>query len=349
MNYLVTGAAGFIGARTCEFLLDAGHHVVGIDNLNNYYDVKLKYHRLNQLKDRAAIRDTVIAPTGLQTNCKKENDLNNHSSFVFFKIDIEHKDALDVLFMHHKFDAVINLGARAGVRYSVENPYVYMMTNAQGTLHLLENMRQHKIKKMVLASTSSLYAGQPTPFSEELPVNTPISTYAASKKAAEVLCYGYHHLFDLDITILRYFTVFGPAGRPDMSIYRFIKWIDEGTPLEIFGDGSQCRDFTYVDDIARGTILGLKPLGYEVINLGGGRKPVTMNEVIAILERMLGKKAICVHKPFHKADINETAAAIGKAKRLLGWMAEVELETGLQRTVDWYLANKEWLNTLHFE
>jgi nucleoside-diphosphate-sugar epimerase len=269
--------------------------------------------------------------------------------FSFFKVDLEHKDALDVLFMHHKFDAVVNLGARAGVRYSVENPYVYMMTNAQGTLHLLENMRQHGIKKMVLASTSSLYAGQPTPFCEDLPVNTPISTYAASKKAAEVLAYGYHHLFDLDISVLRYFTVFGPAGRPDMSIYRFIKWIDEGTPLEIFGDGLQCRDFTYVDDIARGTILGLKPLGYEVINLGGGRTPVTMNAVIAMLERMLGKKAVCIHKPFHKADINETAAAIEKANRLLGWKAEVDLETGLQRTVDWYLANREWLKTLRFE
>jgi UDP-glucuronate 4-epimerase len=323
MNILVTGSAGFIGARTCELLLDAGHRVVGVDNLNDYYDVRLKQHRLDKLR--------------------KNTDFN------FFKVDLEHKDALDVLFMHHKFDAVINLGARAGVRYSVENPYVYMMTNAQGTLHLLENMRQHGIKKMVLASTSSLYAGQPTPFSEDLPVNTPISTYAASKKAAEVLAYGYHHLFDLDISILRYFTVYGPAGRPDMSIYRFIKWIDEGTPLEIFGDGSQCRDFTYVDDIARGTIMGLKPLGYEVINLGGGRIPVTMNAVITMLERMLGKKAVCVHKPFHKADINETAAAIEKAGRLLGWKAEVDLETGLQRTVDWYLKNREWLKTLRFE
>lgn len=323
MNYLVTGAAGFIGSRTCDLLLKGGHQVLGIDNLNDYYDVRLKIHRLEQLK--------------------------SHAGFSFYKVDIEHKDALDVLFMHHQFDAVINLGARAGVRYSVENPYVYMMTNAQGTLHLLENMRQHGIRKMVLASTSSLYAGQPTPFREDLPVNTPISTYAASKKAAEVLAYGYHHLFDLDISVLRYFTVFGPAGRPDMSIYRFIKWIDEGTPLEIFGDGSQCRDFTYVDDIVRGTILGIKPLGYEVINLGGGRTPVTMNAVIGMLERMLNKKAVCIHKPFHKADINETAAAIEKANKLLGWTAEVDLETGLQRTVDWYLANREWLKTLRFD
>lgn len=319
-KYLLTGAAGFIGSRTAHRLLDEGHAVVGIDNLNDYYDPRLKIHRLQALQNRP--------------------------NFAFYRLDIEHKDALDVLFMHHRFDAVINLGARAGVRYSVENPYVYMMTNAQGTLNLLENMREHGVKKMVLASTSSLYAGQPTPFHEELPVNTPISTYAASKKAAEMLCYGHHHLFDLDISIVRYFTVYGPAGRPDMSIFRFIRWIDDGTPLEIFGDGTQCRDFTYVDDIARGTILALKPLGYEVINLGGGRRPVSLNEVIATLERLLGKTARRVHRPFHKADINETAADIRKADRLLGWRPETDVEEGLRRTVEWYLAEREWVRTL---
>lgn len=317
MKYLVTGAAGFIGAKVAEQLLDEGCEIVGIDNMNTYYDVRLKQHRLAGLTPR--------------------------KGFSFYRIDIEHKDALDVLFMHHRFDAVINLAARAGVRYSVENPYVYMMTNAQGTLHLLEDMREHGVRKMVLASTSSLYAGQPTPFSEDLPVNTPISTYAASKKAAEVLCYGYHHLFDLDISVLRYFTVFGPAGRPDMSIFRFIKWIDEGQPLEIFGDGSQCRDFTYVDDIARGTVMALKPLGYEIVNLGGGREPTTLNDVIAALEHLLGKTVRRNYRPFHKADINETAANIGKAERCLGWRPETGLAEGLRRTVEWYRANREWL------
>lgn len=320
MKYLLTGAAGFIGAKTAEFLLDAGHEVVGIDNLNDYYDVKLKRHRLARLQACPA--------------------------FSFFCVDIEHKDALDVLFMHHRFDAVINLAARAGVRYSVTNPYVYMMTNAQGTLHLLENMREHGVAKMVLASTSSLYAGQPVPFSEDLPVNTPISTYAASKKAAEMLCHSFAHLFDLDITILRYFTVYGPAGRPDMSIFRFMKWIDEGTPLEIFGDGSQCRDFTYVDDIARGTILALKPIGYDIINLGGGRRPVTLNEVIATIEELLGKKATRIEKPFHKADINETAADIRKAKDLLDWAPETDVREGLERTVRWYVDNRKWIRDL---
>jgi nucleoside-diphosphate-sugar epimerase len=158
-----------------------------------------------------------------------------------------------------------------------------------------------------------------------------------------MLCHSYHHLFDLDISILRYFTVYGPAGRPDMCMFRFIKWIDEGTELEIFGDGSQCRDFTFVEDIARGTILGLKPLGYEVINLGGGRAPTTINEVIAGIERRLGKKAKCRYMPFHKADISETRADISKAGRLLGWTPEVDLEEGITRTVDWYVANRSWV------
>jgi nucleoside-diphosphate-sugar epimerase len=317
MKYLVTGAAGFIASRVAHQLLAQGHEVVGIDNLNDYYDVRIKRHRLEDLKGRPG--------------------------FSFQPLDIEDRTALEALFGNHRFDAILNLAARAGVRYSVENPYVYLTTNGTGTLNLLELMRHRGVKKLVLASTSSLYAGQPMPFHEELPVNTPISTYAATKKAAEMLCHSYHHLFDLDISILRYFTVYGPAGRPDMCMFRFIKWIDEGTELEIFGDGSQCRDFTFVEDIARGTILGLKPLGYEVINLGGGRAPTTINEVIAGIEQRLGKKAKCRYMPFHKADISETRADISKAGRLLGWTPEVDLEEGITRTVDWYVANRSWV------
>ena len=317
MNYLVTGAAGFIASRVAHQLLDQGHEVVGLDNLNDYYDVRIKRHRLEALKGR--------------------------SGFTFQPLDIEDRAALEPLFRANKFDAILNLAARAGVRYSVENPYVYLSTNATGTLNLLELMRHRGVRKMVLASTSSLYAGQPMPFHEELPVNTPISTYAATKKAAEMLCHSYHHLFDLDISIVRYFTVYGPAGRPDMCMFRFIKWIDEGTELEIFGDGSQCRDFTFVEDVARGSILALKPLGYEVVNIGGGKAPTTINEVIAGIERRLGKKAKCRYMPFHKADISETRADISKAARLLGWTPEVDLEEGITRTVDWYVANRSWV------
>jgi nucleoside-diphosphate-sugar epimerase len=225
----------------------------------------------------------------------------------------------------------------------MENPHVYMTTNAHGTLNLLEAMRACNVRKMVLASTSSLYAGQQMPFTEELAVNTPISPYAASKKAAEVMAYSYHYLYGLDVTVVRYFTVYGPGGRPDMSIFRFIKWIDEGTPIELFGDGTQSRDFTFVDDIAKGTVAALTGSGYEIINLGGGQNPFSMNYVIGKLEEYLGKKAAIDYKAFHKADIKETWANISKAGKLLGWKPEVGLDEGLRRTVEWYLENRQWL------
>jgi len=204
-------------------------------------------------------------------------------------------------------------------------------------------MREHGVKKMVLASTSSLYAGLPMPFTEELPVNTPISPYAASKKAAEVMAYTYHYLYGTDVTVVRYFTVYGPAGRPDMSPFRFIKWIDEGTPIELFGDGSQARDFTYVDDIADGTVRALKEVGYEIINLGGGKNPITITAMIGMMEERLGKKAVIDHKPFHKADMMETWADITKAGRILGWEPKISFDEGIRRTVAWHMENREWL------
>jgi len=293
MKILLTGAAGFIGWKTAQKLLDEGHTVIGVDNLNNYYDPRIKQWRLKTLKVR--------------------------NNFIFHNADIENFEALKLLFeIYEPIDAIINLAARAGVRYSMENPFVYFTTNANGTLNLLELAKTYGIKKFVLASTSSLYAGQPMPFKEELPVNTPISPYAASKKAAEVTCYTYHYLYGLDVSIVRYFTVYGPAGRPDMSIFRFIYKIMKGQPIEVFGDGSQSRDFTYVDDIADGTVRALKPLGYEIINLGGN-KPYKLKEVIQIIEELLGKKAKIDYKPFHKADLKATWADITKAKRFLDW------------------------------
>ncbi len=317
---LVTGAAGFIAARTARFLLDQGYRVVGVDNLNDYYDVRLKQHRLEALQ--------------------------RHEDFTFYEQDIEDVGFMDSLFRERSFSTVINLAARAGVRYSMENPYVYMSTNAQGTLNLLQAMKSHGVDKMVLASTSSLYAGQEMPFGEELAVNTPISPYAASKKAAEVMAYSYHYLYGLDISVVRYFTVYGPAGRPDMSVFRFIKWIDEGTPVRLFGDGTQSRDFTYVDDIARGTIKAMKRLGYEIINLGGGNKPKSINTIINIIEQALGKEAIVKNKPFHKADLMTTWADIRKARRLLDWEPEIEVEEGLRKTIDWYLESKDWIRDI---
>lgn len=313
---LVTGVAGFIANRVAEFLLQQGVEVVGIDNLNDYYDVRLKEYRLRQLEGK--------------------------KGFAFLKMDIEDRGALKQLFDQHSFDVVFNLAARAGVRYSMENPQVYMTTNAMGSLNLLEEMKRKNIKKFVLASTSSLYAGQKMPFTEDLAVNTPISPYAASKKAAEVMAYSYHYLYGMDVSVVRYFTVFGPAGRPDMSIFRFIQWIDQGQRLEVFGDGAQSRDFTFVEDIARGTILAAREVGFEVINLGGGQNPISLNTVIAGIEKRLNKKAVIDHRVFHKADIKETWADISKAKRILGWEPQINFEQGLDKTLQWYQDNHSW-------
>ena len=354
MRYLVTGAAGFIAARTCELLLEAGHEVVGVDNLNDYYDVRLKDWRLSRLLGANARplgsdphKSVYSADGRLVSQPANTASPANTAKFTFLPLDIEDLAALDRLFAEFTFDAVLNLAARAGVRYSMENPHVYLTTNTHGTLNILECMRKHGVKKQVLASTSSLYAGCAMPFTEDLPVNTPLSPYAATKKGAELMSYSYHKLYGIDTTVCRYFTVFGPAGRPDMSIFRFIKWIEAGQPLELMGDGSQSRDFTYVDDIARGTIAATKPLGYEIINLGEGRNPITLQAVIAFIEKALGKKAMIDLKPFHIADIKETWADISKAERLLGWKPQVAPEAGFQKSVDWYLANKSWCSQVN--
>jgi len=317
---LLAGAAGFIGAKTAEFLLRDGHGVVGLDNMNDYYDVALKEYRLNSLK--------------------------KNKNFHFHRVDIEDCKALDGLFKGKAFDAVINLAARAGVRYSLADPRAYFMTNMMGTLNLLEMCKIHHIKKFVLASTSSLYAGQKMPFKESLPVNTPVSPYAASKKAAEMACYTYHFHYGIDVTVLRYFTVYGPAGRPDMSVFRFMKWIDEGLPIDVYGDGLQARDFTYVDDIAVGTIKALKKVNFEVINLGGGARPCTLNEMIKMIELSLGKKSRRKKFAFPKADIKSTWADISKARKVIGWEPTVGLKEGMHQTVLWYRENAAWLKNI---
>jgi nucleoside-diphosphate-sugar epimerase len=319
MKYLVTGCVGFIGSKICEKLLNRNNEVIGIDNLNDYYDVKLKFYRLELLK--------------------------RFKTFKFYKVDIENYQSLMEIFQKNKFDAVINEAARAGVRYSLENPFIYITTNVYGTLNILELCRKYNVPKFVLASTSSLYAGQPMPFKEDLPVNTPISPYAASKKSAEVIAYTYNYHYGIDVSVVRYFTVYGPAGRPDMSIFRFIKWIMEDRPIEFFGDGTQSRDFTYVDDIAEGTILALKPVGYEIINLGGNN-PHELTEIINLIEKYTGKEAKLVNKEFHKADIKATWADITKAKNILAWEPKVGIEDGIKRTIEWFLKNWGWLKNV---
>jgi len=323
-KYLVTGSAGFIASQVSKQLLDLGGHVVGVDNLNDYYDVRLKNWRLKQLKAHL-----------------------NGQNFTFASLDIEDQTKLSDLFQEEgPFDAILNLAARAGVRYSMENPHVYLSTNAVGTLNLLECMLAQGSKKIVLASTSSLYAGQKIPFTEDLAVNEPLSPYAASKKAAELMAYSYHKLYGIDVSVVRYFTVYGPAGRPDMSPYRFIKWITEGETIQLFGDGSQSRDFTYVNDIATGTVAAMQDVGYEIINLGGGRSPISLTTIISKLEVLIGRKAKIDYKPFHVADLMETWADITKAKNLLGWEPKTCLDIGLENTVHWYMDNRCWLNKL---
>jgi UDP-glucuronate 4-epimerase len=318
-NYLVTGCAGFIASKVTELLLSQGHEVTGIDNINNAYDPRLKHWRLDQIKGNAG--------------------------FTFHRLDICDGDRLKNVFSQG-FDAVINLAARAGVRQSVENPWVYFETNVTGTLNLLELCRKHEVGKFVLASTSSLYgANNSQPFQEDANTNGPLSPYAASKKAAEVLCYTYHYLYGIDITIPRYFTVYGPAGRPDMSLFRFVQWISKGAPVTVFGDGQQSRDFTYVDDIARGTVAALKPVGYEVVNLGSNR-PAVLMDTIKTIEQMLEEKANIEFQPAHSADVMATWANISKAKSLLEWQPQTTLNQGIQNLVDWYQANESWAKNI---
>jgi nucleoside-diphosphate-sugar epimerase len=314
-HYLVTGAAGFIGSRVVELLLEEGHAVTAVDNLNDAYDVRLKRWRLDLLTGR--------------------------EGFHFHELDIEDLGATRRLF-NTPYTAVINLAARAGVRQSVTNPWVYFQTNVLGVLNLLELCRESGTQKFVLSSTSSVYGDTAqVPFREDAATDAPLSPYAASKKSAEALAYTYHHLHGIDVSVLRYFTVYGPAGRPDMSLFRFVQRITEGRTITVYGDGRQSRDFTFVDDIARGTVAALRPLGFEVVNLGSD-SPVTVNEAVSLVEELTEQTAKVNHEPMHPADVGATWADITKAGSLLEWRPETGLRDGVMRLIDWYRSNREW-------
>lgn len=316
----MTGCAGFIASHVVDQLLAAGHDVVGVDDLNDAYDPRLKEWRLANLARRPR--------------------------FSFVRADIVDRSALDAIFRGPRFDAIFNLAARAGVRQSLLDPWPYVATNITGTLNLIEQARRHDVRRFVLASTSSLYGLNERPFLETSNTDAPLSPYAATKKGAEALVAAHARAYGIASSVVRYFTVYGPAGRPDMSIFRLIRWIAEGDPVVLYGDGSQERDFTYVTDIARGTILaGEHAHGHEVFNLGNDA-PARLIDVLHAIEAQLDRKANLAWRPPHPADVPATWANIEKARRVLGWSPRVPLEQGLQETVDWYLKNREWARQL---
>ena len=324
MNILLTGCAGFIGAQVASLLLDGGHEVVGVDALYASHASRLQEWRLENL----------IGTCG----------------FTFHRVDIRDIEATRRVFsgcgQAGRIATVINLGALAGVRRSVEAPRSYYEVNVFGTLNLLELCREFGVGRFILASTSSVYRAEVDgPVREDAESSRPLSPYAASKKAAETLLHSYHHLHGIDAVALRYFTVYGPAGRPDMSVFRFIRAVAEGEPITVYGDGTQQRDFTYVDDIARGTVAALGVTGYETINLGYG-SPVVLNDVIGLIEEAVGEKAIIEYQERHAADPLMTWADISHARQVMGWTPAVGIEEGIHCTVDWYVANREWARDL---
>ncbi|RLE44906.1 epimerase [Candidatus Woesearchaeota archaeon] len=308
---LVTGGAGFIGSHVCDKLLQLGKKVICIDNLNPYY-----------------------SPIRKIKNIKHNFDNPN---FVFYNVDIQDKDQLEEIFKKHKIDKICHLAARAGVRPSIEKPLWYRDTNVTGTLNLLELAKEFKVHNFIFASSSSVYGkNKKIPFSETDNVDYPISPYAASKKACELFCYTYSHLVDLNVTCLRFFTVYGPRGRPDMAPYLFTKRIMKGLPIKKFGDGTSKRDYTYISDIVDGVMAALeRPFKFEIINLGNN-KPVELNHFISVIEGHLGKKAIIEEHPMPAGDVPITFADTSKAKGLLDYEPKVSIEEGMKRFIEWF-------------
>jgi len=313
---LVTGAAGFIGSSLADKLLCCGHEVIGIDNFDNYYSSKLK-----------------------QENLKKALIDPNYS---FYNASIENIDELDKIFSDNKIDKIVHLAAKVGVRASIENPLSYIQTNIIGTANILEMMKKHNIKHMSIASSSSVYGNNSAnQFSENLNIGKPISLYAATKAADEQLCYTYHHLYNLNIYILRFFTVYGPRQRPDLAINKFTDNIIHNKPIDMYGDGKTLRDYTYIDDIVNGIIASLSynKTGYEIFNLGGGN-PITLKEMITTIETATGKKAKINQLPMQQGDVDKTISDISKAERSLGYKPKTPFKEGIKKFVAW--KNKQY-------
>ena len=328
-SILVTGAAGFIGSHVARRLLDRGETVVGVDNLNPYYDPSLKEARLERLR--------------------------RNERFRFERIDVADREAMQQLFSHHRPFRVVHLAAQAGVRYSLENPGAYTDSNVTGFLHVLEGCRHHAVDHLVFASTSSVYgANTRQPFSEHQNVDHPVSLYAATKKANEVMAHAYAHLFGIHATGLRFFTVYGPWGRPDMALFKFTRGILAGEPIPVFNEGQMIRDFTYVDDIVEGVVRVLdRPASpdpawdgddpdpatssapYRIYNIGNNQ-PVLLLDCIAILEECLGRKAEMQFLPVQPGDVLSTMADVSELEKAVGFRPSTPLRTGIARFVEWY-------------
>jgi len=312
VNFLVTGGAGFIGSHICERLLLSGHAVWTLDDLNDFYDPQMKRDNLRALQSLA-------------------------NPFEFVQGDLTDRAVVDQLFADVKFDQVIHLAARAGVRPSLEKPALYQRVNVEGTVNLLEAARLSGVKKLTLASSSSVYGvNSKMPFSETDSIFTAISPYAASKLACEALGHVYHHTYGLDIVMLRFFTVYGPRQRPDLAIRKFTKLISEGKPIPVYGDGSSARDHTYVSDIVDGVMACLdREFGYQIFNLGESQT-VTLGRLIELIENAVGKKAVIQRLPMQPGDVPVTFADISKARNQLGYAPKMKVEQGIPQFVEWF-------------
>lgn len=330
---LVTGAAGFIGYHLCEALLKQGHNVVGLDNINDYYDINLKFARLNQLG--ILEKDAEI----LNVFC---SSIIHDSKMQFVRMNLEDKTELPILFEQFNFDMVCNLAAQAGVRYSIENPVAYIESNIHGFLNILECCRHHNVSKIVYASSSSVYGNSDdVPFTENANVDHPISLYAATKKSNELMAHTYSHLYGIETIGLRFFTVYGPWGRPDMAMYLFTDAILNNKPIKVFNRGELSRDFTYISDIISGVLSTLLENSkennlYKLYNIGNG-KPVKLLKFIEILENKIGVKADKVMLPMQPGDVNETFASTRKLQADFSYKSNFDLEDGISNFVDWYL------------
>ncbi len=316
--YLVTGAAGFIGMHLAKRLLDLGCVVIGLDNINDYYDVQLKYARLDILK--------------------------KYDRFAFYKVDMAEKEALAALFNENSIDVVINLAAQAGVRYSIENPGVYIQSNIVGFFNILENCRRHPVKHLLYASSSSVYgANEKVPFSTGDKVDHPVSLYAATKKSNELMAYTYSHLYRIPATGLRFFTVYGPYGRPDMAYFSFTKAILEDRPIPVFNNGDMYRDFTYIDDVVSGIlplienspVLTMPDTPYKLYNIGNNR-PEKLLDFIGAIENAVGKKAVKEFYPMQPGDVYQTYADVTELMRDVGFKPNTSIQEGIGRFVAWY-------------